>query len=71
LEFWLALEPLAHEVTCDLCGEKFNVVSQLKDRDWRFRRSGLFGKEDELDGFKRCEKTWIERLNSRPEQRDL
>jgi len=22
LEFWLALEPLAHEVTCDLCGEK-------------------------------------------------
>jgi hypothetical protein len=39
----LALEPLADEVTCDYCGEKFNVGTQLKDRDWRFRRSGLFG----------------------------
>jgi hypothetical protein len=50
LEFWLALEPLAHEVMCDLCGEKFTLASQLKDRDWRFRRSGLFGKENHQEG---------------------
>jgi hypothetical protein len=50
LEFWLALEPLADEVTCDYCGEKFNVGAQLKDRDWRFRRSGLFGRENHQEG---------------------
>ena len=50
LPFWLALEPLAHEVTCDLCGETFNLASQLKDRDWRFRRSGLFGKDNHQEG---------------------
>src|SRR5258708_2646357 len=50
LEFWLALEPLAHDVTCEYCGEKFDLARQLKDRDWRFRRSGLFGKENHQEG---------------------
>jgi hypothetical protein len=50
LEFWLALEPLGHEVTCEYCGEKFNLAAQLKDRDWRFRRSGLFGRENHQEG---------------------
>jgi hypothetical protein len=50
LEFWMALEPLADEVTCDYCGERFNVGTQLKDRDWRFRRSGLFGMENHQEG---------------------
>ena len=50
LEFWLPLEPLAHEVACEYCGHKFNATTQLKDRDWRFRRSGLFGRDDHQQG---------------------
>jgi len=50
LDFWLALEPLAHEVTCEYCGERFKLTAQLKDRDWRFRRSGLFGKNNHQEG---------------------
>jgi hypothetical protein len=50
LAFWLSLEPLADEVTCEYCGTKFNVTPQLKDRDWRFRRSGLFGRADHRQG---------------------
>jgi hypothetical protein len=31
---------------CILCGHAFDVTPQLKDRDWRYRRSGLFGRDD-------------------------
>jgi hypothetical protein len=27
---------------CGLCGNEYSVVTQLKDRDWRFKASGLF-----------------------------
>lgn len=32
--------------TCLYCGHRFDVTSQLKDRDWRYRRSGVFGRDD-------------------------
>jgi hypothetical protein len=50
LLFWLALESLKHEVICEYCGKSFNVTPQLKDRDWRYRRSGLFGKDNHQEG---------------------
>lgn len=50
LEFWLALESLGHEVVCEYCGKAFNVTRQLRDRDWRYRRSGLFGKDNHQEG---------------------
>lgn len=50
LQFWIPLETLGHEVNCDYCGEKFKVAPQLKDRDWRFRRSGLFGRDNHQEG---------------------
>jgi hypothetical protein len=50
LEFWLTLEILGHKVVCEYCGESFDVSTQLKDRDWRFRRSGLFGKDNHQEG---------------------
>jgi hypothetical protein len=31
---------------CAYCGHQFSIISQLKDRDWRYRRSGLFGRDD-------------------------
>lgn len=51
LGFWTAIDSLGTEITCELCGMKFNCTAQLKSRgDWRFRRSGLFGKDDHQEG---------------------
>jgi hypothetical protein len=51
LNFWLALETLGHKVVCEYCGGIFDAATQLKDRgDWRFRRSGLFGKDNHQEG---------------------
>ncbi|HEV2991110.1 MAG TPA: hypothetical protein VG759_21910 [Candidatus Angelobacter sp.] len=50
LDFWLSLDDLATDVRCELCGHLFNITSQLRDRDWTYRRSGLFGREDHQEG---------------------
>ena len=50
LDFWLALDDIATEVKCELCGNAFKITSQLRDRDWAYRRSGLFGREDHQQG---------------------
>jgi len=50
LDYWLALDDIATEVTCELCGNAFNITAQLHDRDWAYRRSGLFGREDHQQG---------------------
>ncbi len=50
LEFWTRLDDLATEVECEYCGTMFNVSPQLRDRDWAYRRSGLFGRDDHQEG---------------------
>lgn len=50
LEFWTSLDDVRTEATCEYCGHKFNITPYLKDRDWAFRRSGLFGKNDHQEG---------------------
>lgn len=50
LDFWITLDESKTWTKCEYCGQEFNVTSQLKDRDWRYRRSGLFGKEDNQEG---------------------
>lgn len=50
LEFWISLDDARTETTCEYCGAKFNVTPHLKDRDWAFRRSGLFGRDDNQEG---------------------
>lgn len=50
LGFWLSLDAIATEVVCEYCGKGFNVTPQLRDRDWAYRRSGLFGREDHQEG---------------------
>jgi hypothetical protein len=50
LEFWLQLDDIANEVKCELCGNAFKISRQLKDRSWMYRRSGLFGKENNQEG---------------------
>jgi hypothetical protein len=50
LDFWLPLDDIATDVKCELCGHSFNITDQLHDRDWAYRRSGLFGREDHQEG---------------------
>lgn len=50
LEFWRHLDSIETVSTCEYCDSAFNVMPQLKDRDWRFRRSGLFGRDDNQAG---------------------
>jgi hypothetical protein len=46
LSSWIQLDAIATLSTCLYCGHRFDVTGQLKDRDWRYRRSGLFGRDD-------------------------
>lgn len=46
LRSWVHLDDVSAISTCVYCGIKFDVTPQLKDRDWRYRRSGLFGRDD-------------------------
>jgi hypothetical protein len=50
LDFWITLDESRTLTKCEYCGQEFNVTTQLKDRDWRYRRSGLFGREDNQEG---------------------
>lgn len=50
LDFWIHLDDIASEVTCELCSACFNITSQLRDRDWAYRRSGIFGNDDHQQG---------------------
>lgn len=51
LEFWAALDNLSTEIACAFCGHQFNITPHLNHRgDWRFRRSGLFGRDDNQEG---------------------
>src|SRR5207245_10742754 len=38
LDFWLSIDDFATEVDCEYCGKGFNVMPQLRDRDWAYRR---------------------------------
>jgi hypothetical protein len=46
LRSWVHLDEAKTTSTCIYCGQQFDVTSQLNDRDWRYRRSGLFGRDD-------------------------
>jgi hypothetical protein len=50
LEFWLALDDVKSITDCQFCGESFDVAPLLRDRNWRYRRSGLFGRDDHQQG---------------------
>lgn len=50
LDFWLSLDNVQANVACEYCGKHFLVTPQLRDRDWAYRRSGLFGRDDHQEG---------------------
>lgn len=50
LDFWRSLDEVSTRTACEYCGHIFNIGPQLKDRNWAFRRSGLFGRKDNQEG---------------------
>jgi hypothetical protein len=51
LASWIDIDSLSSKPTCAFCGSSFKAAVQLKDRgDWRFRRSGLFGHDNNQEG---------------------
>ncbi len=50
LAFWQPLDELATEVECQFCGSEFDITLQLRQRNWVYRRSGLFGRDDHQEG---------------------
>jgi hypothetical protein len=50
LKDWHHIDEVKTSVVCEFCGNRFNITTQLRDRDWKYRRSGLFGSEDNQEG---------------------
>jgi hypothetical protein len=50
LDFWASLDDAHTTTQCVYCGFGFNVLPQLRDRNWAYRRSGLFGRDDHQRG---------------------
>lgn len=50
LENWVHLDDARTISRCEYCGNDFNITPQLRDRDWAYRRSGLFGRDDHQGG---------------------
>ncbi len=50
LDFWTSIDDVRSNATCEYCGEEFNITPHLKDGGWGFRRSGLFGKDNNQEG---------------------
>lgn len=50
LDSWITLDDARSTSQCPYCGIEFNVLTQLRDRNWAYRRSGLFGREDNQRG---------------------
>lgn len=50
LGFWLSLDQTATKSICVYCGKSFYVGRQLGSRPWRYRRAGLFGADNNLEG---------------------
>jgi hypothetical protein len=50
VDFWISLDNATAKPECEFCGKRFDATPQLRDRDWRYRRSGVFGKADSQAG---------------------
>ena len=47
---WIAVDALKQSVLCELCGDEYDASSQLVKAEWRYRRSGVLGKEKNSQG---------------------
>jgi hypothetical protein len=50
LDFWRSLDDVKALLDCEYCGREFDTAPLLRDRDWAYRASGLFGRGDRQEG---------------------
>jgi hypothetical protein len=50
LPFWVQLDDVATQAECAYCGNRFNCTSQLNKDPWQYRKSGLFGLDNNQEG---------------------
>ncbi|HFY0602171.1 TPA: hypothetical protein ACIGVJ_000567 [Legionella pneumophila] len=50
LKFWRLIDDVKTKAACEFCSDVFNILSQLKDKNWLYRRSGIFGLNDNQAG---------------------
>lgn len=51
LSFWRLLDLIKTEISCEFCGDDFNVSKQLQAKDcWKYRVSGLFSQHKDQQG---------------------
>jgi hypothetical protein len=50
LSFWVQLDDVATEAECLFCGNHFNCTRQLTKDPWQYRKSGLFGFDNNQEG---------------------
>jgi hypothetical protein len=50
LSFWFRIDDAADRTRCTACGNTFPATSQLRDRRFSFRRSGMFGVDSDQHG---------------------
>ncbi len=51
LDFWVEVGSFTETCRCEYCGHQFLIAPHLRHRgDWRFRLTGLFGREDNQEG---------------------
>ena len=50
LSFWIQLDDVATQAECAYCGNRFDTTRQLGKDPWKYRRSGLFGVDNNQEG---------------------
>jgi hypothetical protein len=50
LTSWLHVDDVRTVSSCPYCDHSHDITPQLKDRDWRYKRSGIFGRNDDQLG---------------------
>jgi hypothetical protein len=50
LAFWVQLDDVSTQAECAYCGNRFNCTRQLGKDPWQYRKSGLFGLDNNQEG---------------------
>lgn len=50
LSFWKSIDDVKGKTICEWCGKLTDITTQLSDRDWAYRKSGIFEFDEHQSG---------------------